>query len=228
MSYELILFDADKTLFDFNKTEEFALEKAFDHHNISYDKGLHLNTYRKINESIWLEFEEKSITLEELKAKRFKRLFKTLDIEHESKDFNDVYLSYLSQGSFLIEEAEEIVSSLSKKYRIAIITNGISSVQIPRLNNSPILPYIEEMIISEDVGYPKPNKEIFEFAFEKLGHKDKNKALIVGDSLSSDIKGGYLFGIDTCWYNPYKIKNTGEMKPTYEIHSLRELKEILD
>ena len=48
----------------------------------------------------------------------------------------------------------------------------------------------------------KPAREIFDYAFEKFGITDKSSVLMVGDLLSSDMRGGEDYGIDTCWYNP--------------------------
>ena len=88
-------------------------------------------------------------------------------------------------------------------------------------------PYFKDIIISEEVAISKPNAEIFHHALDKIGYHDKNKVLMVGDSLTSDIQGGINAGIDTCWYNPNEYINNTNIKPTYEIKSLFQLRELL-
>lgn len=227
MSYELILFDADGTLFDYDRAETSALQNVFSYNGIEYDEKFHLDLYRKINGQIWEEFEKNLITAEVLKGERFRRMFDILGIEMEFGRFSEGYLDYLSEGAFLIEGAEEIVSKLTGRYSIAIITNGIKSVQLRRFKKSALLKYIDNIIISEEVGYPKPHRQIFDYAFTALSHADKKTALIVGDSLSSDIMGGHMYGIDTCWFNPLKKENDSGVQPTHEISELIQLKEIL-
>ncbi|MBA1335589.1 MAG: Pyrimidine 5'-nucleotidase YjjG [Firmicutes bacterium] len=227
MSYKLILFDADGTLFDYDRAESLALQNIFSYNGIEYDEKYHLDLYRKINSQIWEEFEKNLITAEELKGERFRRMFDVLGIEREFGQFSQGYLDYLSEGAFLIDGAEEIVSKLAGRYNMAIITNGIKSVQLQRFKKSALIKYINNIIISEEVGYPKPHRQIFDYAFAALSHADKKTALIVGDSLSSDIMGGYMYGIDTCWFNPSKIENDSGVQPTYEISQLNQLEKIL-
>ena len=115
----------------------------------------------------------------------------------------------------------------SKSYNLVIVTNGLASVQNPRFNNSELKKYFSHIVISEEIGFAKPKKEIFDYTFELLGSTTKESSLIIGDNLSSDIKGGSDYGIDTCWINPQKIENKTDIVPTYEITELNELKSIL-
>lgn len=227
MKYKVLLFDADETLFDFKKAEANAIKNTFLDFNLEYDENYHLDIYHNINSNIWKEFEEGLISQENLKTERFKRLGERLNLHINEIAFAKSYLHNLSLGSFLFDESEEIIKKLSKNYKLAIITNGLTVVQKNRISKSTIAKYFEEIIISEEIGLSKPNSEIFEYTLNKIGHADKDSVLMMGDSLTSDIKGGMNFGIDTCWYNPYKIKNTHNFKPTYEIYDLKELKEIL-
>ncbi len=225
--YELILFDLDGTLFDYKKAEEYALKKSMEHFDVNLNPDFCLEKYRKINRQVWLEFERGEISLNELKLKRFKVLFDELSIKQDIKSFSDKYLYYISKSSFVTEGAEEIVFSLYGKYKLALVTNGIYSAQYERLKSSPLKDFFHIFVVSEKIGVAKPDPDFFSYVFKKARHNDKSTALIVGDSLSSDIKGGLNFGIDTCWFNPEKIRNEEKISPTYEIEELTQIKDII-
>ncbi|MBN1694535.1 YjjG family noncanonical pyrimidine nucleotidase [candidate division WOR-3 bacterium] len=225
--YELILFDLDGTLFDYEKAEGYALKKSMERFDIDYKFPFYLEKYRIINREVWREFERGETSLDELKLKRFKILFNELGINQDIKDFSNSYLNYISDTSFVTEGAEEIVFSLYGKYKLALVTNGIYSAQYERLKRSPLKNYFDVFVVSEKIGVAKPNPDFFSYVFKITEHSDKNTALIIGDSLSSDIKGGVDFGIDTCWFNPGKIRNEGDIIPTYEIEKLPQIKDIL-
>lgn len=223
--YEAILLDADGTLFDYDRAESFALEQAFAHFGLSYDGERHLAEYRSINDHLWLEFEQGRISLAALRTERFRRLFGNahgLDLGL----FSATYLDYLACASYLLEQADEVCRYLSRKYVLAILSNGIKEVQAKRLSLSPLSRYIKYLIVSEDAGFQKPDPRIFSYAFEAIGIEHKHSAIIVGDSLSSDIQGGHNYGIHTCWYNPSGRVSSG-IKPTYEIRHLNELMRLL-
>lgn len=225
--YKLILFDQDGTLFDYKRAEEYALQRSMEHFGIKHTDSSYLEKYRKINRVVWGEFERGETSLKQLKLKRFKNLFDMLDIKQNIEAFSDKYLYYISKSSFVTEGAEEIVSSLYGKYKLALATNGIYTAQYERLKSSPLREYFDIFVVSEKIGVAKPDPNFFSYVFEKARHSDKSTALMVGDSLSSDIKGGCDFGIDTCWFNPGKIKNEAEILPTYEIEKLAQIQDIL-
>lgn len=227
MKYKVLLFDADDTLFDFKKTEEFALESALKKIGIDYNKEYHLTEYKVINSGIWKELEEGKILLKELKTERFRRYFNKIGIQFNHEAFADIYMSSLGDGSFLFDKAETIVEELSRNTRMAIITNGLSKVQDKRIRGSVISHYFETIVVSEEVEIIKPNPEIFQLTMDIIKHQDKSSVLMIGDSLISDIQGGINYGIDTCWYNPHSKDNTKGITPTYEIKSLDELKDII-
>lgn len=225
MKYELVLLDADGTLFDYDRAEEYALENTYKHFKYEYNPSS-LECYRKINKYMWKELELGNISKELLRTERFKKLFNFFDISGDEENFSNIYLNYLSKSDFLIEGAEELCRYLYNRCKIAIVTNGIKEVQISRLKSSSLEQYIENIIISGEVGSHKPEPEIFEYALNKLNYYDKDKTIIIGDSLSSDILGGNNFGIDTCWFNK-SGKKSKDIVPTYEIKELSEVKQIL-
>lgn len=227
MKYELILFDADDTLFDFKKSEDFAIRKLVSTLDSKFDDEFIINTYKDINTKIWIEFEEGKITSDELKIEKFNRLIKQLKIDSDAKKLCNMYVQFLGDGSFLYDESEDLLNYLSKNYKIGIITNGLADVQHRRIRNSVVGHYFEDVVISDEIKIAKPIPDIFDYALFNLNHSNKKSVLMIGDSLNSDIKGGINAGIDTCWFNQHKKINSSNINPTYEINSLSQLKDIL-
>lgn len=227
MKYDVILFDADETLFDFKKSEKEAFKNSMIEFKFDYEENYNLEVYKNINTAIWKEFEGGLITQEKLKVERFKRLSDKLEVKFDELEFAKAYMKHLSYGSFLYDESEEILNSLYGNHRMAIITNGLRDVQNRRIKQSKVAHLFEAIIVSEEVNVSKPNPKIFEITLDSLKFTDKSKVLMVGDSLTSDISGGINYGVDTCWYNPGRNKNSTSIKPTYEINSLYQLNEIL-
>ncbi len=227
MKYEIIIFDADETLFDFKRSERDAFKNTMIEFDIDYDENHHLKIYQGINKSIWKEFEDGLITQRELKIERFKRLSDKLNARFDEAQFAKAYLKHLANASFLYKDSIKLVESLHKDYKLTIVTNGLKDVQDNRIRKSTIAKYFQDIVVSEEVELSKPNPQIFEHALNNIKHTDKSKVLIVGDSLTSDIQGGINAGIDTCWFNPNKIENKTDIKPTYEICSLMGLKNII-
>lgn len=227
MKYELVMFDADGTLFDYQKGEEFALKNTMESFGLDFQKNLHLEKYREINLEIWRKLERGEITPKNLRSERFRLLFEEIGISLDAEDFGERYLDYLSQSTFLIDGALEILERVKDKFTMILISNGLADVQNRRLDLSPLRKYFEHFVISGEIGTAKPDPEIFRRAFQAAGHEKKERAIIIGDSLSSDIRGGVNFGIDTCWFNPEKQKNKTELKPTCEIERLQELEKVL-
>lgn len=227
MKYEVLLFDADETLFDFKKSEKQAFENSIREFNIDYNENYHLKIYEEINKNIWLEFEQGLITQEKLKVERFKRLSKEINTPFDELEFSKAYIRHLANASFLYEDSVEVIKELSKNYKLAIITNGLKDVQSKRIGQSVIAKYFDTLVISEEVKVSKPNPEIFEIALNNLNFKDKSKVIMIGDSLTSDIQGGINFGIDTCLINFNNTKNSTSIKPTYAVSTLLDLLKIL-
>ena len=220
--YKLILFDADGTLFDYDMAEGIALQKAFEHHQLNYCNDVR-NIYREINSQMWKEFENGKIDKPSFQINRFKNLFKECNLTADSEGFSSIYLDFLAESGHLIDGAMEVCRELSQYSTLAIATNGIARTQKGRLKNSDIEPYISYIIVSEDAGYQKPHQGFFQYALSKCRIEGKENVIIVGDSLSTDIKGGSDFGIDTCWYNPSGIIDNSGMNINYEIKDLSDL-----
>lgn len=227
MKYEVLLFDADDTLFDFKKTEEYALDKLVNSFEIQHPKEYCINKYKEVNTQIWKEFEQGLITSDALKVERFERFVKEINLDFDANKLSQLYIKYLGEGSFLYEETVDLINYLHKKYKLCIITNGLTDVQNRRIKNSIIGQYFEDIVISDEIKIAKPNPEIFSHTLKNISHDNKSTVLMIGDSLSSDIKGGHNFGIDTCWFNPDNKVNSSSIIPTYEISNLLQIKELL-
>lgn len=226
--YEILVFDADGTLLDYEMSEKVALTKTLKEIGIEITKDIHEH-YRNINAEFWTKMEAGEISVSELRILRFEGLLKkigfdkNIDIEY----FSDKYLSYLAEGNHLILGAKEICEELSKKYKIVILTNGIKNVQLKRIKESGIEPYISHIITSEEAGIGKPSVDIFKYMFEKINYSNVEKMIIIGDSITSDIKGGNNIGMDTCHYNPSKKSIDNNVKITYSIEKLSDLRLFL-
>ncbi|MCX7027888.1 MAG: YjjG family noncanonical pyrimidine nucleotidase [Spirochaetes bacterium] len=224
--YRLVFMDADETLFDFARAETFALSEVFNQFGLAADETA-LRQYDAINKECWRKFERGEMDQAALKVERFRLLFETMGAGIDPAEFGLAYLDWLSKGGFLLEGAEELCEYLSGKYRLALVTNGIAQVQEQRFDASPIRKYFEAIVISEEAGYSKPNPDIFEYACGLVDYHAKDRMIIVGDSLNSDIAGGAAFGIDTCWLNPKGSPRTPGIVPTYEIADLFGLRALL-
>ncbi len=224
--YKLLLFDADGTLFDYNRAEAWSLEQTIQELGIQFSESIK-SIYRDINHKLWTDFERGVVTIAEIRVERFRKLLFSLQCNADPAAVGERYLSYLGKSGFLIDGTIELLDALYGKIPLALITNGITETQYGRLAASGIGKYFDPIIISGEVGSQKPDPAIFESLFKKAGFHHKDKALIIGDSLTPDMQGGINFGIDTCWYNPEGIPSNPEIPVTYEIRELSELLKII-
>jgi 2-haloacid dehalogenase len=224
MSYTWFLFDADGTLFDYDKAESAVLADTFAQFDCAFD-ATYLNAYHTINDQLWRDFERDTVNQDLLKVLRFERLFTAIGLASapDVATFSARYLENLGSCTDLIDGAEMVIAALRGVVHLAVITNGLQVVQRSRLARSPIGGAFEVVVISEEVGYSKPHSGIFDVAFSRMGHPRKDEVLMIGDSLTSDIKGGSDYGLDTCWYNPSGAPCPQNVTITYEILALKEL-----
>ena len=225
--YPWLWFDADGTLFDYNRAEAVALKNTFHSLTLPF-KDAYLDVYRNINHGLWQALERQEITQAVLGFRRFELLMEALQLSVSPEQMSSTYVEQLSICSELIEGAYEVLQALHEKSQLAIVTNGLQTVQHGRLAHSSIRGFIKELIISEEIGAAKPSRAFFDAAFARCGHPSKEEVLIIGDSLTSDIQGGVDYGIDTCWYNPMSEAKPEGLEITYEIRQLPELLEIFN
>jgi 2-haloacid dehalogenase len=218
-----MLLDADGTLFDYDRGEASALAAAFADFGLAYSEERR-DVYRSINAAKWAALERGELTKAELQVSRFADLFAELgETGPDPAAFGVTYLDRLADSAPLTDGAREVVAALARDRTLAIVTNGIERVQRRRLDKSGLRPYIADMFVSEAVGWAKPAPEYFDHVLRRLGLEDRSAALVVGDSLTSDIQGGINSGLDTCYYNPGGGANVTGIVPTYEIRRLADL-----
>ncbi len=228
MQYTWLLFDADGTLFDYDAAEYQALRLTFAEFEIRFDPQTH-KIYREVNTQMWLDFEQGTTTAARIKTERFTRLFDKLRSDGlavanmDSLEFSNRYLGNLGACTDLMPGAESVLQKLQSGFRLALITNGLTVVQRARLSHSGLGSFFEAVVISDEEGVSKPDPAIFQIAFDRMGDPDKKEVLMIGDSLTSDIRGANAFGIDACWYNPEGKRPIPGVHFEYEIRSLTEL-----
>lgn len=222
--YEAILFDVDDTLLDFKQSEHVALGQMLASYNVQMTNELK-QQYEVINGELWRAFERGEVAREDVLFGRHTQLFQALGMEIDGIDVENRYREHLHQGVHIIDGALELVQELSEDYPLYIVTNGVTDTQFKRLEVSGLLPYFKEVFVSDATGSQKPMKPFFDYVFNRIPGLSAERGLIVGDSLTADIAGGRMAGLDTCWYNPNEIAATVET--TYEIKALHELKTIV-
>ena len=225
--YTTVLFDADATLFDFKKSEHSAVIDCLTFAGINANDEI-IAKYSEINDGYWKKLERGEVTRKELFVARWRDLLSFYGFDFDAETIADLYPVKLAEKCFMIDGAEDILRELYGKVKLYIVTNGFAKVQHGRFDNSPLRKYFEDMFISEEIGAEKPTVEYFDIVFSRISNIDKEKAIIIGDSLTSDIKGGINAGIDTCWFNPHGKPAPEGMNITYIINKLSEIKNIIE
>jgi 2-haloacid dehalogenase len=223
--YSILLFDLDDTLLDFQANEADALNKVFQLNGYTFSEEM-FQAYNTVNKGLWREYESGVIALERVLNTRFSETMSKLGITVDGEAWEDQYRELLGEGHQLIRGAIETCQRLSGAHRLFIVTNGIRKTQIKRLKMSGLYELFEEIFDSQSIGFQKPSKEFFNYVSHSIDHFDAEKALIIGDSLNTDIKGGADYGIDTCWFNRYSQENVTKIQGTFTILKLSELIDI--
>lgn len=225
MKYKWILFDADETLFEFHSFQ--GLKNVMAKYNMDFTHDDY-TAFQNINQPMWLAFQQQQVDVHTLKTQRFQHLS-----EKTGEDPLNLHNQLMTEMSLLSPALDGTLTTLEQlhqKVKMGIITNGFTSMQQPRLDLTKTSHFFDLLVISEEVGIPKPQSGIFTNAFEQMqqnGSLQKKEILMVGDSLTSDIAGGNNFGFDTCWLNRHNAENHSEIKPTFEINNLTELLPIV-
>lgn len=222
-----ILFDLDDTLFDFHADERAALEKTFRAFDLPLSDAVRAR-YSQLNESLWKALERGEISRSEVKLQRFYTLFDELGLTPAlAEEAAERYLVYLAEDFHFMEGAKELLDVLYGSYRLFLVSNGNLSVQEGRLTKAGIKRHFSGIFISEVLGAEKPDKRFFDLAFAQVADFDPACAVIVGDSLSSDIAGGINAGIRTIWFHPGVEAPQTDIRADFEIKSLKDLPDLL-
>jgi len=227
MKYKILLFDLDDTLLDFAANEADSLNKLFCSNGIALNNEI-LQLYHNINKQLWTDYENGIISLTEVLNTRFSKTLAKLGTTIDGRAWEAQYREHLGNGHQQIEGALEVCKALSKSHRLFVVTNGVTVTQIKRLQLAGLHDLFEGIFTSERIGYQKPLKGFFDFVFEHIPDFNCENTLIIGDSLSTDIKGGILAGIDTCWFNKKAQPEAATIKSKYIISDLKELYTICE
>lgn len=230
-AFTTILWDVDNTLLDFDYSCRGALRQGFQAMNQELTEDM-ISRYFEINDKYWKMFERGEITKEEVLYKRFEQFFEEYGLLGRpgvSVDtFRKEFQRSLGNIYSYLDDSLSICKALQTKFKQYIVTNGVSSTQRSKLGLSGFTEVMNGLFISEEVGAPKPTKEYFDFCLEQIEEKDKNRILLVGDSLTSDIKGANMAGIKSCWYNPKEKVLSEGYHVDFEIVDLHQIFEVLE
>lgn len=203
-----VFFDLDHTLWDFDKNSALAFDKIFKEQYPKIDTKSFVEVYAPINQACWKLYQFDKITHEELRYKRLKDSFDSLNYSVSDSEINQMsidYITYLPENNILFDGAKEVLEYLNSKYKLHVITNGFAEVQYKKINNSGISDYFATITNSEMAGVKKPNPKIYQHALD-LAKAQKNNAIMIGDCIDADVKGALDFGISAIFFNPDKKK----------------------
>lgn len=221
------MFDLDDTLLDFHKAEAIALRQTLIALELE-PAEMAITRYSEINAAQWRLLEEGKLTREQVLTRRFALLFEELGVERSHVQAKEIYEQLLGVGHYFIPGAPEVLEALAPNYDLYLVSNGTATVQESRLESAGIKPYFKDIFISQLVGYDKPRKEFFDRCFARIPNFKREKAIIAGDSLTSDMRGGINAGIRTCWFNPHRKPRREDIPVDYEINELSDLPALLE
>lgn len=224
---EFLFLDLDDTILDFHKAEHLALGKTFRQFGLEPTEPV-MARYSQINKAHWERLERKELTREEVLVGRFAVLFAEVGIVADAEKCARAYEDNLSVGHYFLPGAPEALEALSRKYKLYLASNGTAKVQAGRLKSANISHYFQEIFVSQEIGANKPDLVYFQRCFAKIPGFDPRKAMMVGDSLTSDILGGQQAGMATCWVNPQGKPGRQDIRPDYEIQGLHQLEALLE
>ena len=222
-----ILLDLDDTILDFHKAEHIALSATLTEIGIEPTEAV-LKRYSEINRAHWKRLELGELTRPEVLHGRFTQLFCELGVDGDCYEAQRIYEWKLGTGHYFLEGGQELLDTLYGKYDLYLASNGTDIVQTRRIASANIEHYFKDLFISQRLGFDKPMKEFFDRAFARIEGFRPEEAIIIGDSLTSDIKGGINAGIRTCWFNLHNTKNESGIMPDYEVTSLEEIPALLE
>lgn len=224
--YDTVLFDADNTLFDFDKAEARALALTLSHYGFPETESVRAR-YLAINRGLWAAFDRGEIPREALVVERFAALQREVGGSHDPGELNAYYISRLGEGADLLPGAASLVRALAPRCTLAIVTNGVARAQRGRFARSPLKDLIPWLFISEELGAQKPERAFFDAVLRAMDISDPSRTVVVGDSLSADIQGAINADLDSVWYNPNHLPGRPETPATWEVADFDQLLSLL-
>ncbi|MBP3369742.1 MAG: YjjG family noncanonical pyrimidine nucleotidase [Clostridia bacterium] len=227
MRYTTVLFDADGTLLDFARSEDEAVRETMRLAGIEPD-DTKVATYSKINDGLWKMLERKEIEKNVLLYRRFELFCEHYGYTADARKMATDYMELLSGKGYLLDGARELLLSLHGRVKMYIITNGVDFIQRRRYAKSGISDLFDGIFISGELGFEKPDPKYFECVEQALGTLDRESTLVVGDSLTSDIKGANNYSLDSCWFNPKKKPTSDIAVPSYVATTFDDVYSIIE
>lgn len=221
-----LFWDIDDTLLDFKRGERIAIRQTLSHIGIEPTEDT-VQRYSEINESLWKRLERGEITRDKILVGRFEMLFSVLGFAGDAPSTQDLYFTNLGEQHDFVEGAEAVLDALRGTYRMIAVSNGTTVIQSKRLAASGLDRYFDRIFLSESIGAEKPSAAFFDACFAALPDVRRDEVLIIGDSLTSDMRGGADAGLYTCWFNPHGKTNQTGVRVDYEIAALTELLPLL-
>ena len=223
-----ILWDVDGTLLDFSAAEKAAIQRLFQEFGLGECTDDMAARYSVLNDGYWKRLERGEITKQEVLIGRFREFFSDLGIDPDlAEAFNARYQHALGDTVVYRDDSLAIVKSLRGRVKQYVVSNGTVVAQTKKLERSGLGQWMDGIFLSEELGAEKPSPIFFEKVLAALPDLDKADMLMVGDSLTSDMKGGLVAGIPTCWYNPKGHPRPADMAMDYEIQDLHQVFEVI-
>lgn len=223
-----LLWDIDGTLLNFEKSEYYAIKKCFEIFSLGECTDEMVARYSPINRKYWEALERGEITKPQVLRGRFEEFFKSENINFDRiDDFNAEYQVRLGDKVFFCDNGYETVKSLKGKIKQYAVTNGTYVAQSRKLAQSGLIDIFDGVFISDKIGFEKPSVEFFQAVQNEIGEFAHDEVMIIGDSLTSDMRGGNNANILCCWYNPLGAENKFGIKIDYEIKDIAEVLEII-
>lgn len=225
---KILLWDIDGTLLDFGKSEEYGIKECFEIFGLGECTDEMLSRYSEINRKYWGMLEKGEITKSQVLSERFKEFFSSENIRfNRIDDFNNEYQYLLGDKAFFCDNGFETVNALKGKVKQYAVTNGTFVAQQRKLTKSGLIEIFDDVFISDKIGFEKPSIEFFNEVEKKIGNFSKDEVMIIGDSLTSDMRGGNNANILCCWYNPHKAENNYDIKIDFEIENISQVLELV-
>ena len=222
MRYPIVLLDLDHTLFDSDTSEERAFDATLRAAGVESPRR-YAERYQAINLALWSDVERGVLRPQRVRNLRFERLVEEFGFDADPARLADDFVTGMAAYGELYDGTAEVLEALAGRCRLGLITNGLAEVQRPRIERLGIDGLFDAVVISAEVGVAKPHAAIFDIAFERLGSPPRENAVMVGDNLGSDIRGGSDYGIATCWFNPSRRSAGNGHRIDHEISALGEL-----
>lgn len=222
-----LFWDIDDTLLDFKRGEAAAIRRTLEHIGIVPTDAV-VRLYSEINDGLWKRLERGEVTREQILIGRFAQLFSALGVNGDAPMTQKLYFSYLGEQHDFVDGAKDVLDALHGTYPMYAVSNGTTVIQNKRLFASGLDRYFDRVFLSQEIGADKPSAAFFDACFADLPDVRRGQVLIIGDSLTSDMRGGEAAGLQTCWFNPRRKENDLGVRIDFEIAALAELLPLLN